>query len=92
MFPDQFLQPQKTVPQLVFPSLDNYVSNQVPVDIRGRLLGIYRSTGLIGSILGTSITGYIGSKFWTFSPFIVMAVLMILGTVVSFRFLVSQQK
>jgi MFS family permease len=72
---------------ILLPSLDNFISNQVPADIRGRLLGIYRSIGLIGSIFGSSITGYIGSKFWAFSPFLVIAGILILGALISFRFL-----
>jgi len=72
---------------ILLPSLDNYISNQVPADIRGRLLGIYRSIGLFGSILGSSITGYIGSKFWAFAPFLVMAGILVFGALISFHFL-----
>ncbi|MCP4761890.1 MAG: MFS transporter [archaeon] len=77
---------------IVRPSIDNYISSIIPEKIRGEALGFYKSVTLIGGILGTTLTGLLGSIFWVFSPFIVMALLTFINLLISLFLLPIRSK
>ncbi|WP_371802065.1 MFS transporter [Candidatus Lokiarchaeum ossiferum] len=64
---------------VLMPAIDNFESNLVPHNIKGEALGLYRSITLIGSVIGSTIIGYIGSIFWEFAPFLLMGIFSLLG-------------
>ncbi len=59
----------------ISPAVDNFVSSFIPKSVRGETLGIYRTLSLIGSLFGAITAGLLGSVFWVFSPFLVMAII-----------------
>ena len=74
---------------VLMPAIDNFESNLVPQTIKGEALGIYRSITLVGSIIGATTVGIIGSLFWAFTPFVLMAFLSLVGLLISFQIKLS---
>jgi len=71
----------------ISPAVDNYISSFITKSVRGETLGIYRSLSLIGSVLGATTAGYLGTISWVFSPFLVMALIALISFLVSWFFL-----
>ncbi len=59
----------------ISPAVDNFISSFITKSVRGEALGIYRTLSLIGSLLGAITAGFIGSIYWVFSPFLLMAII-----------------
>lgn len=68
---------------VLMPAIDNFESNLVPQDIKGEALGLYRSVTLMGSVIGSTVIGYIGSIYWEFSPFLLMGIFSLVGFILT---------
>ncbi len=68
-------------------SVNAVTAKSVPLDFRGRAFGILQSSNQLGSMMGPIIGGVTGTLFGLESTFIVTAVILVLGSLVTQRLL-----